>query len=1295
MSFRRCSLFARGRGPAIAAIVVASGGTQPLVAGESPSVVASSWISPLNGDWFDPSNWSSGVVPNNSVGVVHDALLGTLGAPYTARLNADAAVRSLLLEGPDATLLHTAGTLRTSNASIAGSFVLNGGSIEGGAWDVAPGGGLRVRGSLGSQIVGADIRGAIGVEGGATLTLSDTSFESLRLLDGLSVVTLADDLTTRGTLSFEGSSASVRIVRSEREDALIHLEKGALVRVDTGPLGRGVLGDLTGYKKQRIVNDGRIEILSGSLAIGAGEIENRGEIDLVAGSLIAAGRSILHSGSISANGATVQLLAESMRNEGSIVVTDGALSFGQDLLNLGTIDALRSTVTVNAASLASGTMTLRDSSLRVLGVFGYDDLASIGRVNSQLINAGVLNNSGRVFDLEAIPEPFVMERGTIRGGVVESYGSNRIRFAEGTTNVLDGVEHRGTLGVTHQNTVLRLLGDAALRGAVELEGFRAEIRSEGSLLLEGVDVRTIGSGPVFFSTESPGATLRIGADASISGRNTVFQPFHGGSLAQAFATIENLGTIHAAQGSSWDLHAQTVTNAGSITLDEQARVRVNGGFDNTNGSTRIAQGASLVLRQRSGAGALAGEYANDGLIVLSGELALDGATAQLKREHGAVTLGDATSGGAPGTISGGTLIIDPDASLTVRRQGNRFDSVIAHGSITLANNGSLLANGSVFDSVVVNSGGFFSLAGSSVRKTTTLRGGRAIAEDLRDLGSIIVEGAPLSRFEFADATGGVVGADLAVQIAQGASLRIDGVGQDSTLRNEFRWDQSGAGQVILAGGTVENRAEFSLGSNLTLEARNAVVNLADIRVRSGVLRLDGGAGQVFNFGAIVLSPGATLQLAGAGEFQNSGLVVANGGRVVYSSPAQIGDYMSSRLDLTGSELFLSRSLDLEGATLAIDPSRGRWIVSGPHAVRNGVFDNAGGDALELRRVGSVAPRLEAVQVTGDVRFTGSLSVAEGVSYRSISGAGAVVFDPGAAITGLVRLNEQGSSSVLMGDTATGLAAVADTGSLVIGGAFTAVGARVENGNRTVGLVNRGVVEIGGFFPSVRDFLFVENRGVMRFGAGTTAAIETGASLRNAGVLEVDSSTDLTVTGDYEQSADALLRYRVSQRPGASRRTTVFGDSSLAGSFEVTITDDASVEIGDVWTVQRVFGALDGWFDAVSLPQPIESDTRLLLRTRPGSTGELLELVARHVADVNADGIVDATDLSIVTRDYGLVGEWLEGDANTDGVVNFSDLNLVLASSGVSYALVVPAPGGAIPALLLGACVGARRRRTAL
>ena len=50
-----------------------------------------------------------------------------------------------------------------------------------------------------------------------------------------------------------------------------------------------------------------------------------------------------------------------------------------------------------------------------------------------------------------------------------------------------------------------------------------------------------------------------------------------------------------------------------------------------------------------------------------------------------------------------------------------------------------------------------------------------------------------------------------------------------------------------------------------------------------------------------------------------------------------------------------------------------------------------------------------------------------------------------------------------------------------------------------------------------------------------------------------------------------------------------------------------------------------------------------------------------VGDLNGDGLVDSTDVTILLAEYGISGAKLPADINHDGTVNIVDLSILLSS----------------------------------
>ncbi len=99
--------------------------------------------------------------------------------------------------------------------------------------------------------------------------------------------------------------------------------------------------------------------------------------------------------------------------------------------------------------------------------------------------------------------------------------------------------------------------------------------------------------------------------------------------------------------------------------------------------------------------------------------------------------------------------------------------------------------------------------------------------------------------------------------------------------------------------------------------------------------------------------------------------------------------------------------------------------------------------------------------------------------------------------------------------------------------------------------------------------------------------------------------------------------------GAAGVQTASGDVFVAGQFAVGVAGGGA-ELGQ--------GAIECWFDASA---------------------------AGCAEDIDGNGMVDLSDLSIVLSTFGQSGAGLPADINGDGNVDLSDLGMILAVFGIS------------------------------
>jgi len=203
-----------------------------------------STATPKSGNWNKPSNWS----PNGAPGSGDDVVLGG-SSTYTLTLNVSAAVKSLTISDPGATLAIGASALTVANAITdnAGQITIAGGAITAGSLSLASattsslsGWGTIIAALSGSGKVTAsggtlDLKGSVS---GVALAIATTSASDLKI-DGTATSTSTIVLgSTNQTLEI-GAAGNLTIGSAETIT-------GGKIQLDGGATGRAVLTDASG-----------------------------------------------------------------------------------------------------------------------------------------------------------------------------------------------------------------------------------------------------------------------------------------------------------------------------------------------------------------------------------------------------------------------------------------------------------------------------------------------------------------------------------------------------------------------------------------------------------------------------------------------------------------------------------------------------------------------------------------------------------------------------------------------------------------------------------------------------------------------------------------------------------------------------------------------------------------------------------------------------------------------------------------------------------------------------------------
>lgn len=194
-----------------------------------------------------------------------------------------------------------------------------------------------------------------------------------------------------------------------------------------------------------------------------------------------------------------------------------------------------------------------------------------------------------------------------------------------------------------------------------------------------------------------------------------------------------------------------------------------------------------------------------------------------------------------------------------------------------------------------------------------------------------------------------------------------------------------------------------------------------------------------------------------------------------------------------------------------------------------------------------------------------------------------------------------------------------------------------------------------------------NQGAMYAGgAGVSPATVQGLFTNNGFLLPGDSAlpagSQLIVSGGFTAGVGAELRIRL-RGTGTTNydRLTVQGVATLAGKLDVRLTDGYEPALYDTfypvsWTSRS------GQFSQLALPS---LPAGLMWDIRYGTSNMRMMVLQSPDCpeDLDGDGQIGLSDLSILLTNFGAPGGPAEGDIDGDGMVGLADLSALLAVFG--------------------------------
>jgi hypothetical protein len=522
-----------------------------------------------------------------------------------------------------------------------------------------------------------------------------------------------------------------------------------------------------------------------------------------------------------------------------------------------------------------------------------------------------------------------------------------------------------------------------------------------------------------------------------------------------------------------------------------------------------------------------------------------------------------------GTATIAPMTLGTNQTLEVGSTGN----VTISGAETIGSGGTItLAGGTLTDSsgLTVNTGGtltgFGTIAGSvaSSGGTITASGGTLNVTGTVSGGTYTIGTSPGSILAFSSSATiapiTINNANQTLQVGNGANLTISGT---ESITN---------GTIVLAGGTLTDSSNLTIGSGATLSGYGTVA--ANIAAGSGTITATGGtlnlAGTVASGNAFTIgtSSASTLEFSstaatGAITLNNANqtLLIGSSGNLTISSSETVS---GGTLQLAGGKLTAS-SLTVSSGSLS-----GYGTVATATTLSGGTITQSGG-TLTIPSITATGGTINGATVTGAITagltntFLGSSTV---TLSGTVSGALAINIDSGffAGANTLVVSGTVTSTLPISLTNSTQALQLNSTGNLTINGAQTVAGGTVTMAGGTLtdtsglsvtsgtfsgyGTVAANVTGSGGTIQATGGTLNLTGT----VASGTTFTIGTASGSN----LEFSNTAASAAAISISNANQALTVGSGGNLTIGAAESITNGKISLAGG---TLTDSGNVTIG--------------------------------------------------------------------------------------------------------------------------------------
>ncbi|WP_260214479.1 hemagglutinin repeat-containing protein [Xanthomonas euroxanthea] len=1016
---------------------------------------------------------------------------------------------ALMLTSQNAIDLHGVVAAATTLQAIAGTDLLQAGSLNAQAVTLQAGRDLTAGGTLQSA-------SALDLQARRSLTLNgQAQAGSDANLRGNSIATGRDAvLKSVGAISLDGAAIDSRGTLDAGTDLRLR-STGALALAGVAQANRDVVLSAT----DTLSNASKV-IAGRDLSVQAGNIDN-----VAAGVLAADGSVTLTTGALQNAG--------SLQSGGDLRITAASMDqVGTAIAGKALTAKVTGTLDNRGNLIAKETLQVEAGSLRGSGQLGSET------ANVSLISLGDMTLQGVVAaatTLQATAVGDLQQAGSLKAQSI-ALQSGRDLTAAGTLQSATQLDLQAQRTFTFNGQAVSA-GNATLRGARIATGQAAVLQSGGAISLDGAAIDSRGA-----LDAATDLNLRSTGDLAVDGvaqadRNVVLSA--GGALTSAAQVVA---------GQSLDVTAAGASNAASGVLLAQgdATFTIGGLLDNA-GAVRAGNQLALgvgSLRQTGQAYGLqrlgvtaTGAVVNRGDLIGGNGLRVEAAqvssSGQLGSEHGDVAL-----------ISRGNLELGGSLA-----SAGGF-SAQADGA--LAQSGTLSA-GSTLD---LRSKGDLSVAGQVGAQQVTLTSDAVLRQQGTVSGTTVgLQGARIENAGQTTALGDLSlrAGEISIAGTVGAGINADGsLGSGRTLSLIADRQLSASGKLLAGGNLTAQGSQLQLAGASTRATGNVALTTGG--------NLDHRGGDLLAGGTLTVQAGGSIDNgrlnAVAGQMQSNQLSIDGGslsnvgGRLVQSGNGLTRVSIGGAIDNTGGTL-ASNAQDLSITAASLENAQGRIEHAGSGVLSvtsRGALGNGSGriltqGQLNLGASGTLNNQGGAIAAAGDAVLTvaGLNNVSGSISARGLN-----VQSTGAADNRNGLLQASGGALTLRADSLSNaggiVQAVANAGA---GGSLRVeLNRGLDNGNGTIGagtdavIIAENISSSGGSLQAARD-LSITARGQLdnhqggKLSAGRDLNVAVAGALLNSGG-QLDAGNTLTASGGLIDNTQGSI---VNNSGGLTRITT--------------------------------------------------------------------------------------------------------------------------------------------------------------